>query len=434
MIYMCFDIEYEINGAINYMVGDEIMGRNDEIFNYPPVESVDVSKLADIIDVDLFVSSNYKIVKYLPNYSTAINIPINKYVVEEVILSEGITDIEDYFFNVSHNLKKVTLPSTLKTIGNFAFDCAFVLEDVVIPDSVEEMGSWVFGNCKKLKNIRIPTGISQIPYLGFYSNSVEYLYIPKNIEYIDSLAFSSCYNLHVIEFEDELPEIHEKAFDTCLRIYKIIYKNQVFGSFEDLFDFVGENKKVKKDLYVYPDDNKLDVFKSGVKVIMINHGIGIIDSFAFQNFVNAKTVLLPKSVRKIEFAAFKGCCKLERVELPEELEDIESNVFSGCEAITKIEIPKGIKRIWSSTFEDCKSLTKVFLNEGLEECYLDAFEGCDSLKQIWLPDTVVDFGYKPKFWPDVLYCSTKIKDFVMHQDVYSEFEVKDDRCKFYKKK
>ncbi len=410
------------------------MGRHDEIFNYPPVESVDVSKLADIIDVDLFVSSNYTIVKYLPNYSTAINIPINKYVVKEVIISEGITDIENKFFELSHNLEKVTLPSTLKRIGDNAFHSAFVLKEAIIPDSVEYIGEYAFGNCKKLKNLRISNNLTQISRFGFYCAGIEYVFIPKNVKYIDEFAFNNCYNLHVVEFEEELPEMDEKVFQDSLGIYKIIYKNQTFGSIEDLLDFVGENKKIKKDFYLYPDDNKLDVFKSGVKVIAVNHGVGVIDMFAFQGFVNAKTVLLPKSIKKIEYAAFEGCCSLEKIELPENIEEIESNAFKGCETITRIEIPKGVKRIWYSTFENCKSLTKVFLNEGLKECSLDAFEGCDKLKQIWLPDTVLDFGFKPKFWPEVLYCSTKIRDLIVHLNVYDMVEIKDNKCKFSKKK
>ncbi len=106
--------------------------------------------------------------------------------VEEVVMPDSITEVQDYAFSNNDNLKSVKLsknvkvigvnaffkckaltsielPSTLKEIGVYAF-CATGLESVVIPESntLSTLPDFCFFQCADLKEVTIPVTITKI--------------------------------------------------------------------------------------------------------------------------------------------------------------------------------------------------------------------------------------------------------------------------------
>ena len=71
----------------------------------------------------------------------------------KVILSEGITSIDDYAFNRCQNLEQLVLPTSLQTIGAHAFEFCENLTDITIPDSLQTLGQDCFKECNKLQLI-----------------------------------------------------------------------------------------------------------------------------------------------------------------------------------------------------------------------------------------------------------------------------------------
>ena len=67
----------------------------------------------------------------------------NEYV-EEIIISEGVTEIEANAFIGSSNLKKVTIPSTMKIIYYKAFNNCNKLTNVVLPQSINYVDEEAF--------------------------------------------------------------------------------------------------------------------------------------------------------------------------------------------------------------------------------------------------------------------------------------------------
>ena len=70
--------------------------------------------------------------------------------ITKVVISEGITDIDDYVFSGHEQLVEVVLPETLKIIGRNSFSDCSGLEKIIIPVSVEEMHKYSFRNCENL--------------------------------------------------------------------------------------------------------------------------------------------------------------------------------------------------------------------------------------------------------------------------------------------
>lgn len=108
----------------------------------------------------------YKISAYAdPKYS------FNGTNIEEVVFEEGL-EIIDGFKNCP-NLKKVTLPSTVKKIGDYAFSFSTNFSEIIIPDSVEKIdfisGNQIFdGTSIPLKT---QAKLRKLGYKGKFGNS-----------------------------------------------------------------------------------------------------------------------------------------------------------------------------------------------------------------------------------------------------------------------
>ena len=118
--------------------------------------------------------------------------------IEEVILPEGLLQINQYAFYKAKNLKKVNLPSTLVKVENHVFaDCKFYeqtftipnaeygeraffgcnTETLIISDGVKQIPSFCFaGATGKLKNVVIPLSLTNISGTAFWMQPIENFY------------------------------------------------------------------------------------------------------------------------------------------------------------------------------------------------------------------------------------------------------------------
>lgn len=171
-----------------------------------------------------------------------------------VFIPDGEEVIPDYYFKVDHGtnqIKKVILPSTLKsigicafdgcsklteinlpeglkTIGNYAFANCKALKSIEIPNTVESMGFSVFGGCINLKTASIPSSLKTIPS-GIFTNcsSLTTVTIKSGTEVIDIGAFAGCTSLINITLPDSLKEIHSSAFNKCTNLTEITIPSTV---------------------------------------------------------------------------------------------------------------------------------------------------------------------------------------------------------------
>lgn len=87
--------------------------------------------------------------------------------IENIILPNGLTNIDKYAFSRCASLKSVVIPEGVKSIGDFAFcDCSS-LTSIVIPESVKNIGDFAFSTCTSLKSIVIPEGVKSVGESAF---------------------------------------------------------------------------------------------------------------------------------------------------------------------------------------------------------------------------------------------------------------------------
>jgi len=166
--------------------------------------------------------------------------------VRNVVLPEGLTEINNGAFRDVTTLRSVTFPQTLKKIGMSAFEYCERLESIDIPNSVTSIDSGAFRDCYLLNTVRMSDSVKVIPTVMFYycislntytgGNSVERIMnnafcytalsnqkiiFPPTLRYIEQDAFEGCMNVQA-EFTGVVDTLEEDIFGS---LSSLVLKN-----------------------------------------------------------------------------------------------------------------------------------------------------------------------------------------------------------------
>lgn len=81
---------------------------------------------------------------------------------------------------------------------------------------------------------------------------------------------------------------------------------------------------------------------------------------------------IPENITKIESGAFKDNTEIKTVNIPDSVTDIAGSAFEGCTNLTSVHLPPQIKKICYKTFSGCDSLKSITIPESVEELLNDA--------------------------------------------------------------
>ena len=206
---------------------------------------------------------------------------INRDEITEIVVEDGINDIDEFAFENCKFVKKVTLPNSLKHIGQFAFQGCVSLEEVtaegsvgvlstrdenninrdkitevVVEDGINDNRSFAFKNCKSLKEVTLPRYIGQSAFKGV--------------------------SLKRVTFEDSVGVLSTQDVRNMRRVES------------DYPDTVNENGDL------------LDVKRE-------KRFSNLIVAFAFDGCVSLKKITVPNLIETICKHAFYGCVNLKEV-------------------------------------------------------------------------------------------------------------------------
>lgn len=131
----------------------------------------------------------------------------------------------------------------------------------------------------------------KVLYAGYNSYQMEGgLVIPKTVEYIEFLAFHSCYGLTEVYMQDGVKRIGSEAFRDCDNLTKVHIPYST--------TYIGEQ--------------------------------------AFAGCVRLQEVKLKEGMKYIDTQAFDGCLELCRIEIPETIVSIGACAFCQCAKLVHI--------------------------------------------------------------------------------------------------
>lgn len=97
------------------------------------------------------------------------------------------------------NLKRVSLPSTVKVIEESVFETCKKLEEMKLPPALTKIGKSAFRSCSALEEIAIPLSVKSIGITAFkFCKKLKKAYIPKTVTKIGKEAFAKCPELTIV--------------------------------------------------------------------------------------------------------------------------------------------------------------------------------------------------------------------------------------------
>ena len=271
---------------------------------------------------------------------------LQNYSLKNVIINEGVEELDYGCFYYCNNLTEAVLPSTLKCVESAVFDRCDALESV----------TFLNPNCEIKNESSIP---KETTIIG-YDNSTAQEYAEKYNRKFTSLG--------------EYPKTLIRSGDCGENATYAFYDNE-----ELLVSGTGA-----------VDSENCPIF-SNVKKVIIEDGITKISGNLFRNLGECTSIKLPDSLTHIQFGAFKKNKSLPSIVIPEGVTHIGKEVFEECTSLTDVTLPDSLRVIDEFAFADCDSLNEVTLPKGVSRIREGAFAACDNLKRITFlnPDCII---------------------------------------------
>ena len=333
----------------------------------------------------------------------------------------------------TYNIK----PGTI-VIASGAFNYCTDLKKVTIPDSVKTMCFSAFYACKKLTDISIGNGISIIPEDAFNEcRSLESVTIPNSVKAIEGYAFAYCEKLTNLTLPDSVTSIGYSAFAFCTQISTVTIPNSVTdlgtGVFRGCSNLTSINVAADNSDYCSIDG----ILYSKDKTKLMQYAAGKTDTnFTVPNYVtkicddsfyecgNLTSVTISNGVKEIDFA-FAECSNLSTINLPDSITSIKKGAFSNTAYYNDQKnwdnyllyigkylvagknyddyndnlisgaytIKPGTLLIANSVFEDCYQLKSISIPNSVKYINDEAFYCCEALTSLTIPDSVISISY-----------------------------------------
>ena len=249
-------------------------------------------------------------------------------------VKDGICQFE---FSDCNALKKIILPSSLKSIGRYAFKDCTNLQSVEFSSDSIYMENSVFCGCTRLYEVKLPEKLVKIPNSTFYGcKNLQNCEIPSGVNEIDSAAFSGCAALKEITIPSTVTKIGAWAFESC-----------------------------------------------GLHNVELPSGLLEIEYETFYDCEKLLKVVLPSQLKKIDDRAFVQCFCLQHLEFPNTLQEIGEDTFLNDSWLSKVNFPLSLLKIGAGAFQN-SGLIELKLPKSLIYIGCSAFRNCKDLSSVYV--------------------------------------------------
>lgn len=247
--------------------------------------------------------------------------------ITEIDIPDGMTEIPGGLFNGCSSLKKAELPDGLTSIGNSAFKNCSSVTQITIPDGVEYIGEYAFAGCSSVTEFIIPDNV-EIINNGLFSDctSLESVKMPEFAQsysenttavFCDSL-FKNCSSLREVIMPYGIRDIGEKCFDGCTSLEHIYLPETV--KYIDNYAFRNCASLTEIELPGYSVIYGHETFAgcSSLKELFVpetvySFGGGGSSTKTFKDCSSLKSLYLPSAASASYPDCFDGCDSLEEI-------------------------------------------------------------------------------------------------------------------------
>lgn len=307
--------------------------------------------------------------------------------IKSVVIKKGITGIGKYTFSDLNDLKKVSLPDTIKVIGRSAFENTSI-ESFKVPKNIKKIGSSVFSSCDELESVE--WNYKNIPDYTFYScDKLKSVDINSKVRVIGEGAFAES-GIKSIKLPNSIKKIKKEAFSSTGNLDSITIPNKVKKIEEKTFSYSGiESIKFNGDVVTIGESAFCG---SNLKTITLNDAVTNVGESAFSDCDKLVSAYIGNGLSTISKYTFNDCDKLATVKIGDAVSEIEEEAFVGCKKLSNLTLGKKVNFIGEHAFNNCKSLAYVVFPESLDTIDYGAFQG-SGLKKVDLSKTGKNIDY-----------------------------------------
>ena len=258
--------------------------------------------------------------------------------ISEVVMHNGITEIQSNAFSNCQNIQHLKIPSSVTSIASNICNGCGSLTSIYIPDNrvYKSTDNMLFTADGKTLihgingNVQVPNRTLSIGQYAFAQlPNLSTVSLPSNFNTIGDGAFSDCTNL--VKITGNAKEICSAAFNNT-GLSSAFLPNGVISVHSNAFS----NCSKLVSAFICPNINYLD------------------SSNLFYNCQNLTDVTISAAdgdAYVINTAMFYNCSALSYIDLQGEITAINSHAFSDCSSLTSIVLPSAISKIDSDFFQ-----------------------------------------------------------------------------------
>ena len=327
-------------------------------------ENCNAIKVVDTVDLTAYMNIDFGSGSGNPAmYANSLR--IGGELLENLVVPETITNINNHIFYYNYALKSVTMHDSVVNVEKSAFCNCEGLTNVVFSAGLTNLTMYAFNECTNITQIALNEGLKSIGDYVFYGCSgLRMVSFPSTLETVGVDVFTQCRDLKAT-FAENTIRIPDGTFSGCSGL--------VFVDVPDSVTDIGAR--------AFDGCSKLAAFK-------FPSSLENIGSYAFRGCSGIVELNLPLSLTAIGDGSFRQCTELSEVIIPSLVHKVGSSSFAGCGGITNLIVSASVTNIAARAFEDCSKLVSLTLFEGLETIGDYAFKGCKKLEAINFPSTL----------------------------------------------
>lgn len=253
------------------------------------------------------------------------------------------------------------------------------------------------------------------------------LVLDNNIVEIGEDCFNSCIDLTGIEIKNSVTKIGPSAFYKCT-FERIELPNSITEIGGSAFGYCSNISEIIIPDSVISIGSNAFYNCTNLENVKLSNNLTSIENYTFQNCSSLTSITIPINISNIGVAAFTGCTNLTYFDvdadnqtycsvdgvlftkdmktlvrypqgkegttyvIPSTVEKIEKNAFSACKNLEFIDIPSSVNTIESGAFSSCSNLKQIELPNGITTIGDSTFSGCKALESINIPTSVTSIG------------------------------------------
>lgn len=269
------------------------------------------------------------------------------YVIREVRVMNGVTNVSENAFYGCTSLTKVTLSSTVTEIGDRAFDGCTALSEVSLGSGIKTIGKEAFSYCPALKEITLKNGIETIGDKAFAQSGLTEITLPKSLVTVGETVFYSCTDLKLATINCHT--VPERIFAECTSLETVILTDSVVS--------IGES-----------------AFEGCISLTSVSstNSLTSVGPYAFEGCISLTDIRFESSVTEFGYYCFKNCTGLLSFAFTDSVKIIPEGMFFGCTSFSQVSLGDNISSIGNYAFVGCKDLGAIFISYKVKYIGLNA--------------------------------------------------------------